>query len=200
MLKRIRLASGLVLFVFVSTHLLNLALGLASLELLADARDVFVAVWRSWPGIILLYGALLTHLTLVLWALYSRRSLRVRPREAVQILFGLAFPFLLADHVLSTRGLNVFFAVEDNYIYEILVLWVFAPDAGLLQIIVLAVAWIHGCIGLHFWLKLKPWYAKCASYLQILAVLLPISAACSLWSCWGARCGAPSRSGAASSG
>jgi adenylate cyclase len=95
----------------------------------------------------------------------------------VQILFGLALPFLLADHVLSTRGLNIFFAVEDNYIYEILVLWLFAPDAGVLQIIVLAVAWIHGCIGMHYWLKLKPWCAKYASYLQILAVLLPLSSA-----------------------
>ncbi|MDP6427367.1 MAG: adenylate/guanylate cyclase domain-containing protein [Rhodospirillales bacterium] len=177
MLRRIRLGAGLVLFIFVSSHLINHALGLASLQLLADARDVFVAVWRSWPGIILLYGALLTHLVLVLWALYSRRSLRVRPREGVQILFGLALPFLLVDHVLSTRGLNIFFGVEDNYIYEILVLWLFAPDAGILQIIVLGVAWIHGCIGLHFWLKLKPWYAKYAPYLQILAVLLPVSSA-----------------------
>ena len=177
MLKRIRLGAGLVLFTFVSTHLLNHAMGLASLDLLAIAREVFVAVWRSWPGIILLYGALLSHLVLVLWALYSRRTLRVRPREGAQIIFGLALPFLLADHVLSTRGLNVFFGVEDNYIYEILVLWVFAPDKGVLQIIVLSVAWIHGCIGLHFWLKLKPWYSKCASYLQILAVVLPISSA-----------------------
>jgi len=177
MLKRIRLGAGLVLFVFVSTHLLNHALGLASLDLLAIAREVFIAVWRSWPGIILLYGALLSHLVLVLWALYKRRTLRVRPREGAQIVFGLALPFLLADHVLSTRGLNVLFAVEDNYIYEILVLWVFAPDKGVLQIVVLSVAWIHGCIGLHFWLKLKPWYPKCASYFQILAVVLPLSAA-----------------------
>ena len=89
-------------------------------------------MWRSWPGIILLYGALLSHLVLVLWALYSRRTLRVRPREGAQIVFGLALPFLLADHVLSTRGLNVFFGVEDNYIYEILILWVFAPDKGVI--------------------------------------------------------------------
>jgi adenylate cyclase len=176
-LKRIRFGAGLVLFAYVGTHLLNHAWGLASLDALDIGRDAFIAVWRSWPGTILLYGALLTHFVLVLWTLYVRRTLRVRAWEGAQIVFGLALPFLLAEHILGTRGLNVFFDVEDNYIYEILALWVFAPDKGVWQIIVLAVAWIHGCIGLNFWLKLKPWYPKFAPYLYALAILLPSSSA-----------------------
>ena len=72
MLRRIRLGAGLALFVFVTSHLVNHAWGLASLDALDIARDVFVAVWRSWPGIIVLYGALLVHIALVLWT-YSRR-------------------------------------------------------------------------------------------------------------------------------
>ena len=74
MLKRIRLGAGLVLFAYVGTHLLNHAWSLASLDALDIGRDVFIAVWRSWPGIILLYGALLTHFVLVLWTIYVRRT------------------------------------------------------------------------------------------------------------------------------
>ena len=177
MLKRVRLASGLVLFVYVGTHLLNHAWGLASIEALDIGRDIFIAVWRGWVGIIFLYGALLTHFALVLWTLFLRRTLRVKPWEAVQILLGLAVPFLLAEHVLGTRGVNIFFDVVDNYIYEILVLWVWSPGKGILQIILLSVAWTHGCIGMHFWLKLKPWFPRSAPYLFAFALLLPITSA-----------------------
>jgi adenylate cyclase len=164
------------LFTFVGTHLLNHAWGLASLEALDLGRDIFVAVWRSWPGIVVLYGAVLTHLVLVLWTLFQRRSLRLAPWEGVQTLLGLALPFLLVEHVLGTRGLNIFFAVEDNYIYEILVLWLFAPEKGIFQTIVIAVAWAHGCIGLHFWLKLKSWYPVLAPCMFAFALLLPVCA------------------------
>lgn len=177
MLRTIRLTSGLVLLAYVGTHLLNHAWGLASIEALDIGRDIFIAVWRSWPGIILLYGALLTHFALVLWTLFLRRTLRVKPWEAVQILLGLAVPFLLAEHVLGTRGVNIFFDVNDNYIYEILVLWVWAPEKGIWQVILLSVAWTHGCIGMHFWLKLKPWYPKSAPYLFAFGLLLPITSA-----------------------
>ena len=122
MLATIRLTSGLVLFAYVGTHLINHSWGLASMEALNIGRDIFVTVWRSWPGTILLYGALLTHFILILWSLYNRRSFRVRIWEAAQILLGLAIPFLLAEHALGTRGLNAAFGVIDDYIYEILVL------------------------------------------------------------------------------
>ena len=175
--RRIRLISGLVLFIYVSSHLINLAWGLVSLEALDIGRDVFVAVWRSIPGTIILYGALFTHMSLVLWTLYQRRTLRLRPREGLQILLGLAIPPLLIEHVLGTRGLFEIFDVTDNYIYEVLVLWVFAPEKGILQVIVLTVAWLHGCIGLHYWLKLRPWYPEWSLTLYALAILVPTTAA-----------------------
>ena len=33
--------------------------------------------------------------------------------------------------------------------------------------------WTHGCIGLHFWLRLKPWYARWQGLFLGLAVLVP---------------------------
>ena len=176
MLATIRLISGLVLFVYVGTHLINHSWGLASMEALNFGREIFVTVWRSWPGTILLYGALLAHFILILWSLYNRRTFRVRVWEMAQILLGLAIPFLLAEHVLGTRGLNATFGVIDDYIYEILVLWVYAPEKGVVQTVLLVTAWLHGCAGLHFWLRLKPWYRACSPYLFAFAIVLPVTA------------------------
>jgi adenylate cyclase len=59
---RLRLASGLVLMVFTASHLLNHALGIVSLAAMEAGRMVFVAVWRSPPGNLLLAVALLGHI------------------------------------------------------------------------------------------------------------------------------------------
>ena len=123
-----------------------------------------------------LYGALLVHFALALLALYQRRSYRMAPWEGIQLALGFAIPFMLAEHLLGTRGLNVFFDVEDNYVYEILVLWVYAPDKGAFQIALLWVTWIHGCIGLTYWMRLKPWFPQCSPFLLSLAVLVPVCA------------------------
>ena len=176
MLRQIRLISGLVLFFYVGTHLLNLALGLGSLGALDVGRDIFIAFWRGWVGIVLLYGALLTHLSLVLYSLFLRRSLRLKPLEYAQVLLGLAIPFFLVEHALGTRALELLYGVNDNYIYIVLVLWVFSPELGILQNILLVVAWVHGCIGMHYWLKLKPWFPRYSLVLFMFSVLLPVSA------------------------
>ena len=56
------------------------------------------------------------------------------------------------------------------------VLWHLRPDLGLRQSIVLLVAWTHGCIGIHFWLRLRPWYPRVRPLLFAAAVLLPVLA------------------------
>jgi hypothetical protein len=38
------------------------------------------------------------------------------------------------------------------------------------------IAWTHGCIGLHFWLRLRRWYPRYAPMLYGVALLLPVSA------------------------
>ena len=35
---------------------------------------------------------------------------------------------------------------------------------------VLVVSWVHGCIGLYFWLRTKLWFKKVSSLLLALAV------------------------------
>ena len=77
MTGRIRLATGLILFVFVTGHLLNHILGLHSLTAMEAGRDWFILVWRNSVGAALLMGSLTAHLLLAGWALYSRRSLKM---------------------------------------------------------------------------------------------------------------------------
>ncbi|MGT2491771.1 hypothetical protein ACU4GD_17675 [Cupriavidus basilensis] len=38
------------------------------------------------------------------------------------------------------------------------------------------VAWLHGCYGIWFWLRLKPWFGAWRSVLLSAAVLLPVLA------------------------
>lgn len=125
-IRRLRLGSGLVLFAYVSTHLLNHAAGLVSLDALEMTRRVFVWVWRLPALTLALYGALWIHIALAFVALYRRRSLRMPPWEAAQLLLGLSIPPLLFIHVLGTRVAHTFYGLEDLYAYVLLVQWVFS--------------------------------------------------------------------------
>lgn len=172
-----RIASGVVLFVFVATHLINHSLGLISLDAMEGGRRVFLAVWRTVPGSVLLYGAVIVHMVLALYALYRRHSLRtLRPGEAAQMVLGLALPPLIAVHVIATRGLVQTVDFNDLYAYVLLSIWVADPMQGLLQTVALLTAWLHGCFGLYYWLRLKPWFARWTNTLYTAALVLPILA------------------------
>ena len=175
-IKRLRSATGLVLFAYVLTHFLNHALGLVSLAAQEAGRAWFLTLWRNPVGTTALYGSLLIHLALAFLRLYQRRSLKMPGWEMAQLLLGLAIPPLLVQHILGTRLAFELFDVKDNYFYVQLVIWKLSPLDGIMQASVLIIAWLHGCIGLHFWLRIKPWYARLAPYLYAGALLIPVLA------------------------
>jgi adenylate cyclase len=39
--------------------------------------------------------------------------------------------------------------------------------------VLLSLVWLHGCIGVHYWLRLRPWYRAAQPWLLALALLLP---------------------------
>jgi len=174
--RQIRLWTGLVLFTYLTTHFLNHALGLVSLEAMAAGQDWFVLVWRSLPGTIALYSSFGIHNLLALWALYRRRTLRMPAWEASQLTLGLLVPPLLVWHVVGTRLAHEVAGTQTTYTFVVLALWQLNPIAGLRQVVVLAVAWIHGCIGLHFWLRLRPWYPRLARTIYSGFLLVPVLA------------------------
>ena len=154
-LQRLRIASGLILFAFATTHFLNHALGLVNIELMHEVQQWRWVVTRSWIGTFVLLMALLIHMTLALLKLANRSTLRLPPWELAQIALGLLIPFLLLPHIVNTRVARVLFGVEDNYLYELARLW---PASALLQSTLLVLVWLHGCIGVHYWLRLYPPY------------------------------------------
>ena len=172
-LRQLRLGSGLVLFAYVLTHLLVHALGNISLGALETGLTVKAALWRTPPALVLLYGALLTHLALGLYAFYERRFYRVRPAETTQLLLGLAVPLLLLSHVVGTRLAWSLEELDRGYPQILYATWVAAPGQGLLQAAGLVVAWLHGCFGLYFWLRLKRGFFRAAPWLLAGAVLVP---------------------------
>jgi len=177
MIGRLRLTTGLVMLSYVTMHLLNHALGLVSLAAMERTLRWVMALWTQWPMQLLLYGSFIVHYGLALWALWQRRSLRLRPAEFAQLALGFAIPLLLLRHVVNIRISNDFFGSNiDNYTF---VLWVYttrAPSLGLLQLIVLVVAWSHAMIGLHFWLRVRPWYGRFRELALTIAVLVPVLA------------------------
>ncbi|MGH6959354.1 MAG: adenylate/guanylate cyclase domain-containing protein, partial [Dongiaceae bacterium] len=139
-----------------------------------QGRDLFLGLWRNPLGTTVLYGALFMHLALAFWSIYRRRSLRMPMWEAAQLVVGLLIPPLIAIHIIGTRLAYELYDTQDTYTYELLVLWVFQPESGRQQAIVLVVAWLHGCIGLHFWLRLKPWYGRALPFAYASALLVPV--------------------------
>jgi adenylate cyclase len=175
-IRRARLGSGLVMFAFVALHLSNHALGLISVAAADDGRRLFLAIWRNPLGTLIFYGAVFVHIALVLRSLYMRRSLVMPGGEMAQIVLGLAIPLLLIDHVVGTRIVHELYKYVDNYETIVRLLWVTSFGTGLRQAVTLLVVWVHGCIGLRFWLRYRAWYAGFAPLLLAFAILLPVLA------------------------
>ncbi len=76
---RLRLASGLVLMAFTAGHLVNHALGIASLEAMEQRARGLPRGVAEPARHLLLFGALFGHVALVILKLYRRRSLGCRP-------------------------------------------------------------------------------------------------------------------------
>jgi len=165
--RRLRLGAAFVLLAYLILHFANHALGLVSLEAMGAGRWWFLALWRSAPGTLALYGAITAHGLLALWLLYDRRTLRMPPWEATQYAIG-----LLVD-VVSTRIAWWRFGVDDPYQRIVLGLSLQSPEFGARQTLTLVLAWLHACIGVHYWLRFRSWYPRALPWLFTVALLLP---------------------------
>jgi len=173
--QQARLVSGLVLFAFCVSHFLNHMLGIWSVKAMQTGGVLHHAIWGELPGQIVLATAAVTHVVLALWRTTRRRTLRLPLWETLQLALGLYIPWTLVPHVIATIGLNNAFDLPPGYSNTLALLW---PDNAFTQSVLLLVVWTHAMIGLHFWLKLKPWYRPYLPVLSAAAVAFPIL---SLW-------------------
>ena len=170
--RRLRLATGLIVACYIVGHFLNHSLGVVSIDAMDRVRSVLAAWWRSAPGTLILYGALLTHFALALVSLYRRTTLRMPVWEATQLVFGLAVPPLLIAHIVGTRF--SWFLLGHHIAYErvVGVLWS-DPWSALRQAMLLIIVWTHFCFGIHYWLRIQRWYPSLQPALFAAALLVP---------------------------
>lgn len=174
--RRTRILTGLVMFTFLSMHLANHAAILVSLETAERARRWFSFVWGNPVGTVLFYGSVLVHVILALRSLYMRRTLRMPPGEAAQFIVGLAIPLMIMEHAAGIFIPRILYNVHIGYESVIRNLWINSPLSGLRQSLAVILIWLHGCLGLYFFMRYRSWYPRIAPYLLALAVLLPVLA------------------------
>jgi adenylate cyclase len=176
-LRRIRLTSGLFVLLFVAGHLVNLAIGLASVAAMERWRGVLLAPWQTSLGQVLLLTAAIIHAGLGLQALAVRHTLAMSRTDRVQLLLGLATPPLLVNHVVGlqiTSDLAARFSAD--YAFVLAVYWRYAPLLALQQLLVVIIVWIHGSIGLYSTLVLRPIWPRLAPLVIPLLFAVPILA------------------------
>src|SRR6202140_2412 len=179
--RQIRLGCGLVLFAYLVSHFLNHALGNISMDALATGVYYHMAFWQFLPVTIAFYTAALLHAGLGIWALYERRQFRWKAIEPLQLVLGLSIPALVITHVAGVRLGQTLFGHEKLYPQVFFAYWIVWPYKMWLMFAVLNISWVHGCIGLYFWLRMKAFYQRAAPFLLAAAVLVPTLAILGLY-------------------
>jgi adenylate cyclase len=158
---------------FVICHLTAHCFLLISVE---DAESVLTALmypWRTLLGTGILVAAFVVHYSNGLWSIYIRRSLRLNRWELAQLSLGLCIPFLLMIHVVGTRIAESTLDVTIYYNTVFIGQWLHRSWLATVQVIALVTVWIHACIGIHYWLRTKPWYPSWRPAFFIYGLLLP---------------------------
>jgi adenylate cyclase len=172
--------TGAILAVYIVTHLVNHALGVISIDVQERLLEVLAPIWQSVPGTLVLYGALITHALLGLYALWVRKTLRMPPWELAQLVFGLAVPLLLMPHVFGTRIAFELLGTNPTYHSVVASIWA-SPIAMVRQPLLVVVVWIHLAIGLHYWLRLRSEYRRALRIYYPIAVMVPLLALLGFW-------------------
>ena len=172
-LRQVRLVSGMVLFGYLVSHFLNHALGNVSMTALARGVYIHTLFWQFLPIAVVFYTACLVHAGLGIWALYERRQFKWKAMEPIQLVLGLSIPALIIAHIVGVRLGQALFEHEKLYPQELYLFFVAAPMKLWQMFAVMVIAWVHGSIGLYFWLRMKAFYRWGAPFLLAAAVLIP---------------------------
>ncbi|MGB7336523.1 MAG: 2Fe-2S iron-sulfur cluster-binding protein [Salaquimonas sp.] len=174
--RSLRIITGLVLYLFIATHLLNVATGVIDPVLIEELRPVFLYVWSSRIGGIFLLLCLIIHMIAGFRTLYYRNTLQMSVSDTVQFASAFLVPPLLIPHVWGVIAMEQVLGVEPTYLVLMQFFWIDNPLEGLRQVFLIVVVWVHGSIGIFIWLRLKPWWGRAAPMVYPLIVLIPILA------------------------
>ena len=160
------------MFSFVFIHLGNHILGLVGIEAMEAMRSITTKVIHSFTGSAVLLLSVVIHFCIAMRALYQQPFNHLPRWQQLQIVSGILMLLLLIPHVVPVRGFHQGFKVDTTYPLILQHIWLNLGEL-IRQFALVIVAWLHLCLGLHYWLKTKRWYRKNLAWLYALAVLWP---------------------------
>ena len=174
LIRRARMYSGLVIFLYVTVHLVNHSMGLISLEVMEGLRQRVSAFNRNIVVSLTLYGALLVHTLLGFHHLLTRRSFKMSAKDWTQLVTSFALPLVLLPHMFASGYTPRFKDAQTSYK---VVLDGTLEDGGIyfMGLFVIFV-WVHGIIGITSMIKFHPVYQKYKNAFLVVSWLLPILA------------------------
>tara|TARA_R110002110_G_scaffold88584_7_gene230832 strand:- start:4109 stop:5764 length:1656 start_codon:yes stop_codon:yes gene_type:complete len=155
---------------------MNHSIGIFSLEAMERARPFIQAAFTNPVLFPLLYLSMFVHMALALTAVYRKRTLKMPVWQAIQLILGLLIWPLIALHIAGTRLVDLISDIEPNYPYVINSIFASGDLVIVKYVFLIFVVWFHLVVGLHFWLRIKPWYPRALPWLFGVAVLLPVLA------------------------
>ncbi|MEP1929898.1 MAG: hypothetical protein ABJJ37_01300, partial [Roseibium sp.] len=174
-MRTVRIVTGLYLLAFVTSHLLNLSLGLISIKAMDAARPFLSGFWTGGVGGLVLGLMLVVHYLIGLWTIFRKPVLNGTTQDMVQVLTGVFVIPIMATHVIGVSMLgNVGVHLDYQSINQLF--WLSNPEIGLLQVILVSVVWVHGSAGLFTWLRSKSNAVAVLPWLYPLAVAVPVLA------------------------
>jgi len=173
--RDLRLISGVVMLLYLASHLANHALGLISLDTAEVMLGSAVGFWRNPIATVVLYGAAGVHVALAIVSVYERRTFRLPATELLRIALGFWLPVMLIGHAISTRLEYELIGAPSTYTRVVSDLW--ARDGEWEHMGLLAPGWLHGCLGLNFAFGRRPLWRRYRFALFAVALLLPVLSA-----------------------
>ena len=184
--RKLRMWSGVILFFYAFTHLLNHSINILSIEA-ADYvnENYFDFIWKNFVGSFLLYTSLIIHILLGFYAVGTRKSFKMTFREWLQIIFPILALLFLLQHVAANAVLTKYFGVDINYTL-LLSLMISNPSevaiGTVLFTLMTVFIWVHGAIGINSILSFSmKSYQKYSFYLYFMYISVPVLGVFGFW-------------------
>ena len=170
---KLKLWTGMFLMFYCVTHHMNHSLGIFGLTVVDYAREYFLLFWRNPVISFFLLFTLVIHIIFSLLRVIKMTTFKgFQSHEWFQLITGILTVPLLAIHITTTGIAHRFYGVEDTYTF-----WT-SPGLDYFEIFffnfIMLFIWLHGYIGIKFWMKVNSNYQKYLRQADIFFLIIPL--------------------------
>ena len=170
---KLKLWTGMFLMFYCVTHHMNHSLGIFGLTVVDYAREYFLLFWRNPVISFFLLFTLVIHIIFSLLRVIKMATFKgFQSHEWFQLITGILTVPLLAIHITTTGIAHRFYGVEDTYTF-----WT-SPGLDYFEIFffnfIMLFIWLHGYIGIKFWMKVNSNYQKYLRQADIFFLIIPL--------------------------